>query len=92
MRSDDLADARREVTDLRTQVDILSSLIKFKIINSLVMKRFVSIQFAVVSLLFAVENPKNELIYTLSLGVSSNRYGKKELCELETIIKSFKLN
>ncbi|MEC7785198.1 MAG: hypothetical protein VYB38_17460 [Bacteroidota bacterium] len=39
-----------------------------------------------------VENPKNELIYTLSLGVSSNRYGKKELCELETIIKSFKLN
>ncbi|MCT4666181.1 MAG: hypothetical protein N4A45_13225 [Flavobacteriales bacterium] len=46
----------------------------------------------IITLYIIVEHPKNELFYTIDLSVSQNKYRKKELCELENIIKSFKMN
>jgi hypothetical protein len=46
----------------------------------------------IIGLYVTVEHPTDDLFYTFNLAVSKNKYGKKEICELENIIKSFKLN
>ena len=60
-----------------------------KAIWNLVNEKFDSIP--IIVLYVTVEHPTNDLFYTLNLAVSKNKYGKRELCELENIIKSFKI-
>lgn len=80
--------------DIERKYDVIESgttiMFNKKSIWNLVNEKFDTIPLKVLNV--TVENTKNDLFYTLSLGVSSNNYGKKELCELESIIKSFKIN
>jgi hypothetical protein len=41
------------------------------------------------TLYITTEHPTENLFYTLSLSVSKDKYGKKELCELEDLLKTF---
>ena len=44
------------------------------------------------TLYITTEHPTKNLFYTLDLSVSIDKYGKKELCELENLMKTFKTN
>lgn len=44
------------------------------------------------SLYVTVEHPTENWFYTLNLSVSTDKYGKKDLCELENLILSFRTN
>ncbi|AWH72941.1 hypothetical protein DCS32_01810 [Dokdonia sp. Dokd-P16] len=44
------------------------------------------------SLYVTVEYPTENWFYTLNLSVSTDEYGKKDLCELENLILSFRTN
>jgi hypothetical protein len=43
------------------------------------------------TLYITTEHPTENLFYTLGISVSKDKYGKKELCELEDIIKTFRI-
>ncbi len=68
----------------------ITNVFEKKAIWNLVEEKFDTIP--IVGLYVTVEHPKNDLFYTVNLAVSKNKYGKKEICELENIIKSFKMN
>ena len=61
-----------------------------KAIWNLVEEKFDTIP--IIGLYVTVEHPSKDLFYTVNLAVSKNKYGKREICELENIIKSFKMN
>lgn len=42
------------------------------------------------TLYIMTEHPTENLFYTLNLSVSKDKYGKKELCELENLLKTFR--
>lgn len=42
------------------------------------------------TLYITTEHPTENLFYTLNLSVSQNEFGKKELCELENLLQTFK--
>ncbi|NRD24246.1 hypothetical protein HNV10_13385 [Winogradskyella litoriviva] len=44
------------------------------------------------TLYISTEHPTENLFYTLNLSVSKDKYGKKELCELENIMRTFHTN
>ncbi|MBC3760020.1 hypothetical protein H7U19_16530 [Hyunsoonleella sp. SJ7] len=44
------------------------------------------------TLYITTEHPTENLFYTLNLSVSKDKYGKKELCELENLMRTFKTN
>ena len=44
------------------------------------------------TLFITTEHPTENLFYTLNLSVSKDKYGKKELCELENLMRAFKTN
>jgi len=44
------------------------------------------------TLYITTEHPTENLFYTLNLSVSKGKYGKKELCELENIMRTFRTN
>jgi len=44
------------------------------------------------TLYITTEHPTENLFYTLNLSVSKDKYGKKELCELESLMRTFKTN
>jgi hypothetical protein len=80
--------------DVESRFDVIESgvsdLLQKKSIWNLVEEKFDTIP--IVGLYVTVEHPTDDLFYTVNLAVSKNEYGKKELCELENIIKSFKMN
>mgnify|MGYP005992155049 FL=1 len=79
--------------DVESKYDVLDNgitdIFEKKAIWNLVEEKFDTIP--IIGLYVTVEHPTDDLFYTLNLAVSKNRYGKKELCELENIIKSFKI-
>lgn len=80
--------------DVESKYDVIESgitdLFEKKSIWNLVEEKFDTIP--IIGLYVTVENPKNDLFYIVNLAVSKNKYGKKEICELENIIKLFKMN
>ena len=80
--------------DVESKYDVLESgitkVFEKKAIWNLVEEKFDTIP--IIGLYVTVEHPTNDLFYTVNLAVSKNKYGKKEICELENIIKSFKMN
>ena len=44
------------------------------------------------TLYITTEHPTENLFYILNLSVSKDKYGKKELCELENIMQTFRTN
>jgi len=80
--------------DVESKYDVTESgtidLFEKKSIWYLVEEEFDTIP--IIGLYVTVEHPTNDLFYTVNLAVSKNKYGKKEICELENIIKSFKMN
>lgn len=79
--------------DLESKYNTIESGITYlferKAIWSLVEEKFDTTP--IIGLYVTVEHPTEDLFYTLNLAVSKNKYGKEELCELENIIKSFKI-
>ncbi|TXD80860.1 hypothetical protein ESY86_20020 [Subsaximicrobium wynnwilliamsii] len=80
--------------DVERKYDVIESgvsdMLQKKSIWNLVEEKFNTIP--IIGLYVTVEHPTDDLFYTVNLAVSKNKYGKKELCELENIIKSFKMN
>jgi hypothetical protein len=80
--------------DVESKYDVIESgvsdLLQKKSIWNLVEEKFDTIP--IIGLYVTVEHPTDDIFYTVNLAVSKNKYGKKELCELESIIKSFKMN
>lgn len=79
--------------DVESKYDVIENgitdVFEKKAIWNLVEEKFDTIP--IIGLYVTVEHPTDDLFYTLNLAVSKNKYGKKELCELENIIKSFKI-
>lgn len=68
----------------------ITDLFEKKSIWNLVEEKYDTIP--IIGLYITVEHPTNDLFYTINIAVSKNKYGKKDICELENIIKSFKMN
>ena len=80
--------------DVESKYEIIESgitdVFEKKAIWNLVEEKFDTIP--IIGLYVTVEHPSKDLFYTVNLAVSKNKYGKREICELENIIKSFKMN
>lgn len=85
---------KEQQADIESKYNVVESgLIKINGIESLWnLVDFKNDSIPSLTLYITTEHPTENLFYTLNLSVSKGEYGKKELCELENLMRTFKTN